>query len=469
VDTNDGQEHEGWTTATIEALAEPKGIAYGVLKPGPLSPSGVPMLRVTDVRDGEIHESDVYRISSSLDAEYRRTKLRGGEILVSIQGTVGRVAIVPKGLAGSNISRTLAMIRLRDADLAPWVRRALESPQLQQTMRDAVTGTTRDSLNLRDLRQIQIPIAPRSERVRILDTLVEVDRLSSAATTHLAFGRNLVERFRQAVLTAACSGRLTADWRDAHDLPSAHRIAELLQLRRANWRGSKASSSEARYREPLPPFAWSAELPPTWTVASLSQAAYLDVGHAFASKDFSTHGIRLLRGENSAPGRLKWKDVKYWPHNKLGPFQHLMMQADDLVLGMDRPIISTGLKLARVTATDIPSLLVQRVLRIRAVEPASTGFIEFCMRDGRFGSYLQGGGMTGSDLPHITGTGVAEFPIPWPTSEERAEIVRRVNELFGLTDLISTRIDSASGAVEVSGRAVLAMAFGGVATAPAQR
>ena len=158
-----------WTTATVASLAEPKGVAYGVLKPGPQVLDGVPMLRVTDVRDGRVDCSAIYRISQALDREFSRTKLRGGEVVLSIQGSVGRAAVVPADLAGANISRTLAMIRLADPSLGPWVHRALESPHIQRAMRDAVGGTTRDSYNLRDLRQLEISsrrrmIAARSSR-----------------------------------------------------------------------------------------------------------------------------------------------------------------------------------------------------------------------------------------------------------------------------------------------------------------
>ena len=148
---------DDWSTDTIDALTVPKGVAYGVLKPGPSTPDGVPMLRVSDIREGRVDQTAIYRISRQLDEEYRRTKLAGGEVLLSIQGSVGRTAIVPQSLAGANISRTLAMIRLNDPDLGPWVQFALESPQAQAAMRQVVGGTTRDSLNLRDVRQIIIP------------------------------------------------------------------------------------------------------------------------------------------------------------------------------------------------------------------------------------------------------------------------------------------------------------------------
>ena len=76
---------DDWSTDTIDALTVPKGVAYGVLKPGPSTPDGVPMLRVSDIREGRVDQTAIYRISRQLDEEYRRTKLAGGEVLLSIQ------------------------------------------------------------------------------------------------------------------------------------------------------------------------------------------------------------------------------------------------------------------------------------------------------------------------------------------------------------------------------------------------
>jgi type I restriction enzyme S subunit len=69
--------------------------------------------------------------------------------------------------------------------------------------------------------------------------------------------------------------------------------------------------------------------------------------------------------------------------------------------------------------------------------------------------------MTGSDLPHITGTGVAEFPVPLAPVEEEKEIVRRVEALFALADKIEARVQAATARVEKITQAILAKAFRG--------
>ena len=73
----------------------------------------------------------------------------------------------------------------------------------------------------------------------------------------------------------------------------------------------------------------------------------LDVGYAFKSAEFTESGIKLLRGDNIEPGSLRWIDTKYWSPEKLDSYKNLLIDEGDIILAMDRPLISSGLKIAR--------------------------------------------------------------------------------------------------------------------------
>ena len=59
-------------------------ITYGVFKPGEYVSGGIPLLQIQDVIYGEIEPSKLHRISKELDAQYARTRLGGGEIVMSL-------------------------------------------------------------------------------------------------------------------------------------------------------------------------------------------------------------------------------------------------------------------------------------------------------------------------------------------------------------------------------------------------
>lgn len=153
-------------------------ICYGVLKPGDFQYDGVPLIRIVDLGSNRVHEKDLFRISKKLDNEFKRSRLIGGELLISIQGTVGRVAIAPEWNKGANISRTIARVSIDGAKAdKPYVRQWLLSEDGVREMRDAISGTTRDSLNLSALRKIEIP-HPRElvEQSLIAEVLSTLDR-----------------------------------------------------------------------------------------------------------------------------------------------------------------------------------------------------------------------------------------------------------------------------------------------------
>jgi type I restriction enzyme, S subunit len=192
----------------------------------------------------------------------------------------------------------------------------------------------------------------------------------------------------------------------------------------------------------------------------VSQLALLDVGFAFKSSEFSTEGIPLLRGENIEPGRLRWNDVRFWPEARVNGYEHLLVEAGEIILAMDRPLISSGLKIARAKATDVPCLLVQRITRFKMVNPSMTEYTYYNLQLNRFIADLTTG-MTGSDLPHITGDGLAKYTIGLPPLAEQQEIVRRVDALFKTADALEARYRKAKAHIDKLTQSILAKAFRG--------
>ena len=95
------------------------------------------------------------------------------------------------------------------------------------------------------------------------------------------------------------------------------------------------------------------------------------------------------------------------------------MMEGDLVLGMDRPIVSAGLKLAEVGRGDLPALLVQRVARLRA-NAIDGRYLYHWLSTPGFAARLQRAA-TGTQLPHITLRDIREYPVPryGPAAERR--------------------------------------------------
>lgn len=172
-----------WSLIPLSDLTDPDTpITYGVVKPGTKDLNGVLFIRSGDIVDGRIMINQLRTISHDVSEQYKRTLLRGGEILVSLVGNPGQVAIVPKSLKGANIARQVGLIRLQDGIDNRFVKYYLMSPSGQESLGAHSLGSVQEVINLGDLKTISIPIPHISEQHAIahilgtLDEKIELNR-----------------------------------------------------------------------------------------------------------------------------------------------------------------------------------------------------------------------------------------------------------------------------------------------------
>ena len=122
----------GWKFLPLDRCAIPGSISYGVVQPGSPVAHGVPIVRVNNFRDMRLDLSDVMRIAPEIEAKYGRTRLSGGEVLLTLVGSVGQVAQVPNGCAGFNVARAVGVIKPANGIDASWIAVCLRSPLSQR-------------------------------------------------------------------------------------------------------------------------------------------------------------------------------------------------------------------------------------------------------------------------------------------------------------------------------------------------
>jgi len=102
---------EGWTYLPLDRCAVPGSISYGVVQQGSPLNDGVPIIRVNNFSDTRLDLSDVMYIAPEVEAKYGRTRLTGGEVLLTLVGSVGRVA---ESTAIITRTRILAIVALME-------------------------------------------------------------------------------------------------------------------------------------------------------------------------------------------------------------------------------------------------------------------------------------------------------------------------------------------------------------------
>lgn len=191
---------QDWVTAVVSSLVEPTSpICYGVVQVGQYTESGVPIVAIKFVK--EIVHAHLHRAAISLEKPYARSRPRGGDILISIKGTIGRVGIVPDGFCG-NISRELARLRINQDTCSEYIAHQLEASATQERIMRAVVGTTRLEFSIAALRQFSLPIPPtKNEQRAIATALSDVDALLLAQEQLVGKKCDLKQAAMQQLLT----------------------------------------------------------------------------------------------------------------------------------------------------------------------------------------------------------------------------------------------------------------------------
>lgn len=170
---------------------------------------------------------------------------------------------------------------------------------------------------------------------------------------------------------------------------------------------------------------WIGEVPEGWEVKKLGYCIDILPGYAFPSQDFVENGIKLLRGINVSPEKIRWEESVYWNKTIDDTLKKYMLEVNDLVLGLDRPWIGSGTRVAIVKKEDLPCLLVQRVCRIRPTNMMSINYIYYLLSNNLFYNALAVD-TTGVSVPHISTEQIKKVVIPIPKLSEQNAIVEYI-------------------------------------------
>lgn len=366
-----------------------------------------------------------------------------GTVLFSSRAPIGYVAIAANPVTTNQGFRSFVPSERIDSEFLYYaLKRAV--PEAEHL----ASGTTFAELSGTKAKTLTIPLAPLAIQRQVVDLLDAAEESASSAGVHLDTAGRLIERLRRTFLTAACAGRLTEDWREAH--PDAQSVEEALGEVVGKKRRSKAVAAPLDL--PLP------ELPDSYLIATVGQAATI-LEYGTSKKCGYAKGVPVLRmGNITDDGLLKVDDLKYAP--KDAELKRLMLEDGDLLFNRTNSAEKVGKTAVFHEAQEMS--FASYLIRVRlAPDVADPDFVNLWLNSAWGRLWARHVKTDGVSQSNINGTKLGNMPLPLPPIAEQREIVARASELLKIADELSERTDRATAALERSAQAVLAKAFRG--------
>jgi type I restriction enzyme S subunit len=204
-----GEVPEHWGVIPLMRLTQPnRPIMYGIVLPGPDVGEGVPILKGGNVKPSRLCLECMARTTPEIEAPFARARLRAGDLVYGIRGSIGDCEIVPIELEACNITQDVARIAPLSSLCQRWLRYAMLSRPVAEGLACGSLGAAVKGINIFDLKRARIPVPPSDEMKHIADFLISEDSrlLNLSLSAETAIG--LLQERRSALISAAVTGQI---------------------------------------------------------------------------------------------------------------------------------------------------------------------------------------------------------------------------------------------------------------------
>ena len=361
----------------------------------------------------------------------------------------GKAAIVPDlpnaHGAGSTEFFVLRPIIVPSAFLFYWVKTSAFSTIAEAQM----TGTVGQKRVPRAFVESHpLPLPPLNEQKRIVAKLDAIMPRIDSVKERLEKIPTILQRFRQSVLTAAVTGKLTEKWREEH--PDVE-CAEVGFRKNTNMKNEQRRASKKSLKNEIP----LQNVPDEWFLVKLSQMGEMGRGKSIHRPRNAPHlfgGVfpfiqtgdiansdGLIRNHKQTYNEDGLKQSKLWPKNTI--------------------CITIAANIADSAILTYPACFPDSVVGIVVNEKiCEIRFLEFFIRTVRQNLALFA---PATAQKNINLSILTDVLVPLPPLDEQKEIVRQVDKLFALADKVEDRYQKARARVDALAQSVLAKTFRG--------
>ena len=310
----------------------------------------------------------------------------------------------------------------------------------------------------------ELPLPPFAEQKVIADKLDTL--LAQVENTKARLERipKILKRFRQSVLAAAVSGRLTDEWRNGVQVPSIHGLLEKWKSEREKLKSEKLLKKSFGPKSDPSPIIEG--VPENWAWVNFDHIAEHSnnalkagpFGSALKKSDCVEKGFKVYGQEQVIAGNERL--VTYYVNPQ--KFEHLnacSIKPGDILISL----VGTIGKVLVLSQEAEAGIINPRLVKLSIQEDINKSFVDLYLGSpvahDFFRGFSHGGTMEILNLSILK-----ELPIPLPPLEEQTEIVRQVDQLFAHADRIEQQVNNALARVNNLTQSILAKAFRGELT-----
>ncbi len=472
---------EGWAAGTLGELIG----RWGILTDGDWieskdqDPHGdVRLIQLADIGDGYYKDKSSRFLTSGKAKELGCTFLEKGDVLIArMPEPLGRTCIFPGDPKPAVTAVDICIIRTGDdgADHR-WIMHTVNSPEIRRRIESLQKGTTRKRISRRNLASLTLPTPPFNEQRRIAMKVEELLARVNTTKERLAKVSLILKRFRQAVLAAACSGRLTADWREKYlHFERPEELIERIHRERLTYyealcrtrkqTGQRCPREPSNLRPQIRQSEIEIDLPASWFWTSLEDIALIrqhsmssgPFGSALGNKDYRHSGVPVIRGQNIQNGVFLLRNYVYVSEKKASELVRSVAYPGDIV------VVAVGSSgQAAIVPKDLPkAVLSQNCNKITIDESIALPEFVILFLQIEIAKNQLREKTTDTARPFLSLSNLKKTLVALPQVEEQKEIVRRVEEMFKLADAVDKRVRAATARAEKLTHAILAKAFRG--------